>query len=121
MNHNKSRFFILTTLLAIASLFIPFWFAVFILAMGCSMMFEISPGIKIVSHFIIYYVVCLAYCIYAMMNGSSSLVQMISGVFQGVAPAILVILTGLIYSVTAILGAWTGNILRNIVWRTQAN
>ncbi|MEI2694444.1 MAG: hypothetical protein V9E90_05195 [Saprospiraceae bacterium] len=121
MNQNKTRFLILTILMAIASLFIPFWFAVFILAMGCSMMFEISSGIKIVSHFIIYYVVCLAYCIYAMLNGSNSLVQMISGVFQGVAPSILVFLTGFIYGVTALLGAWTGNSLRNVFWPTEAN
>ena len=121
MNQNKSLFIFLTILLATASLFIPYWFNVYFLALICCVAFDISSKLKLIIHFTSYYAVSVTYCIYAVMNGSSSLVQMISGVFQGVSPSVLVILTGFLYAITASLGAWTGNNLRKAMQHVAAN
>ncbi|MBL7819141.1 MAG: hypothetical protein JNL65_00890 [Saprospiraceae bacterium] len=112
MNQNKFVFILSIFLLALGSLLIPFWFVAFFLALACCWFFDISAGFKLIAHFIIYCGVSIAYCIYAMMQGSIALVHMISGVFQNVSPAILVILSGLLFGLTALLGAWTGHSLK---------
>ena len=48
------------------------------------------------------------YCFYAYSTGSKELVTMIGGIFKGLSFPLLLLVSSLFYSVTAMLGAWVG-------------
>ncbi|MBK8449015.1 MAG: hypothetical protein IPL42_02885 [Saprospiraceae bacterium] len=106
----KSRtfFYFLVCLGAFVCLFIPFWFAPFIMALFVGMISNQTKIYTCFAHFAVYMIVCAIYCYAAYATGSHKLAAMIGEIFKEISTSLLIIISSLVYGMTACLGAWLG-------------
>lgn len=93
---------------ALFCLFVPFWFAPFVLSLSQAFFSDVKSSAQLVIHAIVYFIISTSFYIYCYFTGSRELVFMIGNIFQGVSFPVLAGLSALIYTLSACLGAWTG-------------
>lgn len=97
---------------SVLSLFVPFWFVSFILAIPVGFYFDVSVKKAMWVHLGIYAFACVAYGFYAYTSGSKELVMMIGDIFKGMSFMVLLLISSLLFGITAMMGAWIGGQLR---------
>ncbi len=114
MSQTKSYFILLACVFAILSLYLPYWFAAFILAGISGLLFKLKLSYKLMALFLIYAVVTVCYCLWSIQYGSSALVHMISVLFKNVSTLVLISMSAVLNAITAVLGGWCGSVLGNL-------
>jgi hypothetical protein len=109
---SNTFFYIAVLTGSIISLFVSFWFLPFILAIPVSYYFEVSLKKSMWLHFGIYALACACYCAYAYSTGSKELVAMIGEIFKGLSFVSLLLISSVLFGITAMMGAWVGGKLR---------
>ena len=110
---SNTLFYALVLIGSFISLFIPLWFLPFIVAIPVSYYFDVSLKKSMLVHLIVYAVICAAFCMYSYSAGSKELVSMIGQIFKGISFSVMMILSCVLFGVTAMLGAWVGGAISN--------
>jgi hypothetical protein len=105
-------FYILVLAGALISIWVPLWYAPFVIALIMSLIAGQSRSKSFVIHLLIYALCSLIFCMYANISGSKSLISMIGELFKGLSLPLLVIISALFFALTAAIGAWLGSSLR---------
>lgn len=100
---------------AILALFIPFWYAPFLLAFIFALSLKKIPPYFLLFHFLIYTMICLLYCFIVQSFGSQDLVRRIGEIFLGIPPVLLALVSSFFYGLNAFMGAWIGKSVKNIM------
>ncbi|MBK9107317.1 MAG: hypothetical protein IPM92_02765 [Saprospiraceae bacterium] len=100
---------------AVLALFIPLWYAPFLLALLFVLILKKDSPHLLLMHFLIYALICLLYCLIIQSLGSQDLVNRMGALFLGTSSFTLALISSLFYGLSACLGAWCGKAIKGIL------